>query len=308
MKHAAGIALIAGLTLFPNLGRSEEVAVFLSDGSSSLGSSAASLLMILKAEIARSGLTVARDLADQVSEVSEVRDSLVRRGIQRVFVLSSMPLGTKMIALLSEWRTDGTVVFEARMTASTIEEMDTVIPRLVQAVLSRKPPESTAEVTTVTDQEARPWRKKPGEFLWGLAVDLGTPIRNARFIYGLSLHLCYELEHARLGAELSFATDFEHAGYWNPLSIAGYWVPLAQDISPFLGAAIGYGGTFVSDDSERRHARGILFSLVGGVEFFRLSSVRMLASVRFVLPTFRTDLSREDRWVPFFLFGTAILF
>ncbi|HEY6912844.1 MAG TPA: hypothetical protein VI356_25910 [Myxococcales bacterium] len=234
-------------------------------------------------ELRKRGVNV---LSDRRSEgVRPVDETLVALGddlgARRVFALRvGGRLGQK-IPLSLEELVPGTLapVWSASLTAGSLEECDVVTARLVQAVIARTSAESTAEMTTVTASESKPFAKKPGERFWfiGLPIALydrssgGTP-------FGFTLGYGYEAENFRLSATAGgYQRSGEGVGY---LALEAAWIPLATEISPYIGGGLGYMG------AGGQSGMGAIAE--AGLEFFRLHGVRALAGAQFAIPFFET--------------------
>jgi len=154
----------------------------------------------------------------------------------------------------------------ARMTASSLDEADTVVPRLVRAVLDRSPVASGARMATVTDGESEPFKTRPGEGLFVIGVGLGP--------LGGSIGWSHEAEQWRLGFLLQGADDAPSF-----VGVEGAWIPNDGNTSPFLG--VGLGVVSAAEDGDDS-AAGARFEV--GAEFFRLHGVRLLAGVSAIVP------------------------
>ena len=286
--------------------KAETVVAILDNASSMLAVEAPQVLALLKAELQRRGLWVSEQTVSMEDQAA-AESALSSAGVSRVFVLSLMPLGEKRVVGLAERRLPGLAVTRSeRLTAARIEELDTVLPRLVDALLSGKPVDETAQVSSVTEQEARPWRHKPGGFFWGLGIPFGASLRrHSEFSYGAGLRLAYEMEHARIDADSFLQLNAkEKMFHWNVLSVGAAYLPLAGDISPFVGGGVAFGGSTMDD---REGDMGVVFNVGGGVEFFRLHKTRLLADLRIGLPTYRVETDAGERWVPVLTFTVFFL-
>jgi hypothetical protein len=182
----------------------------------------------------------------------------------REFVLRLGRLDQKVLITLEELEPPRTTPdFAATHAASSIDEADVVVPRLVQAVLNREPFEKGARMATVTAGESTPFRGRPGEGLFVLGIGL-EPL-------GASIGWSYEARSFRLGVLAQGAGD--DASFFG---IDGAWVPHDGNVSPYLGAGLGVvsGG----DDAS------LGTKLEVGVEFFRLHGVRLMAGVGAIVP------------------------
>jgi len=288
----------------------EKVAAYLDESSSSLGPNALTVLAMMKVDLESAGFTVENPPGTGPVFVagSATRQALDAAGISRVFVLTALPLGEKLVVGLADRSGPALdVAYSDRMTASRVDELDTVIPRLVKSVVARKPAEEKATVQTVTDQEARVWRKKFGEFLWGIGIPFGTSLQSgAKFSYGLMFRFAYEMDFARIDVLSSFMGNTENDMiHFNFLGIEGHYLFLSQNITPFIGGGLAFSLTGMDN---HKAALGLLFNVGGGVEFFRLYSTRLILDVRFGLPTYRmNDDNGAKRWVPNFMAGLSVL-
>lgn len=214
-------------------------------------------------ELRRHGVPVRDESAAGTAEGVDDPGALEASGAARIFVLRLGRLDAKVPISLEEREPKNAVpVFIASHTAESIDEADTVIPRLVRAVLRREPVEAGAQVQTVTAQESAPLRKKPGEGLWVVGLGL-VPL-------GGSFGWSYETRQWRLGVLYQGAEDDPSF-----MGIDGAWIVRDTNLSPYLGLGLGAVG---SDDAV------LGAKLEAGLEFFRLHGVRLLVGVNALIP------------------------
>ena len=233
-------------------------------------------------ELRKRGIAVADERISR--GVQPVDDSLAELaadvGARRVFALRvGGRLGQKIPLSLDELSPDTLhPVYSASLTAGTLEECDVVTSRLVDAVLGRRSAESTAQMTTVTAQESKPFAKKPGERFWFVGLPIGL-YNSGSTPGGFSLGYGYEAENFRMSVTGAwYSRGGDGVGY---VALETAWIPFAYEISPFIGGGIGY---MSADD------RGGLGAIVeGGIEAFRLHGVRALAGVQLTIPFFDTQ-------------------
>jgi hypothetical protein len=201
-------------------------------------------------------------------------------GARRVFALRvGGRLGQKIPLSLDELTPEGLLpVHSASLTATSLDECDVVTARLVDAVLGGRSAESTAQMTTVTATESKPFAKKPGERFW--FVGLPIALYNAGSTpFGFSLGYGYEAENFRVsvtGAGYSRGSD--GVAY---VAMEAAWIPFATELSPYIGGGLGYMGA---------GGRGGLGGVVeGGLEAFRLHGIRALLGVQLTVPFFDTQ-------------------
>jgi hypothetical protein len=226
------------------------------------------LRSIASTELRGRGVDVLEDEAlEGVQPVAAETLRLAERlGAERVFVFRFGQLRDKVLMSLEELRLPSpNPLHVARLTASSLDESDIVIPRLVRAVLERAPVEEGQRIATITDAETVPFKKKPGEGLFILGVGL-APL-------GGSIGWSYEARSWRLGVLLQGAED--DPGFFG---VEGAWIPLDTNISPYL--SVGLGVVSAADDGD-----SVLGTkLEAGVEFFRLHGVRLFTGVSTVIP------------------------
>ena len=102
----------------------------------------------------------------------ETRATLADAGVSRVFALRLGRLEQKVLITLEELAPPAAAPFAQTHAAASLDEADTVVPRLVRAVLDREPFERSARIQTVTTAESEPLRRKPGEGLFVIGLGL----------------------------------------------------------------------------------------------------------------------------------------
>lgn len=216
----------------------------------------------------------------------EVLQGVAALGAERLFVLRLGRLGAKVMISLEEMTSPDSTLFASTLMAASIEEADTVVPRLVRSVLERVPAGQTAEIASVTAQESASFNKKPGEgmLILGLCVE---PL-------GGSVGWSYEAEVWRLGALFQGAED--DPGFFG---LEGAWVPMKGETSFYAGGGLGV----VWPASSGGDGNGKLGAKVdAGVEFFRLHGVRLMVGATAVIPLSSmagTDDVNPQLWIRF---------
>jgi hypothetical protein len=279
LRTAALVAIGAPAAALAN---DEPAALVVADGGGLDIPAIHAIRTVTAGELRKRGVSLSEDpRQDGVQPVDgQLARGLSEIGVTRLFVLRiGGRLGQKVPLTLEEVSAQQlTPVASASLTAGSLEEADIVAARLVDAVLGHRSADDTAGMRTVTRQEAEPFRKKPGEryFLIGLPLLLthgsgaqGTP-------FGFSLTWFYEAEVFRVGVTATTATRDESPIGWLGMETA--WLPLDGEVSPYIGAGIGYMGAAGTG--------GLAGKASVGVEFFRLHGVRLLAGVDVIKPFF----------------------
>jgi hypothetical protein len=219
-------------------------------------------------------------------------------GASKVYVLRvAGRLGHKIPLTLEEMSSDLKVIHGSSVT-TTIDEADVVVPRLVNAVVDHKSADDNTTMRSVTEREAAPFKKKPGEKykVVGLPIPMFFGARpdksGTQTPLGISVGLLYEIENLRIGVDAQF---MEHRGVYAASLIAeGYYLPFETEISPYFGGGIGY---LYTDDSG-----GLGAKVEIGFEFLRLHSFRVMAGVEALVPFYdstngRPDLSTQRHYI-----------
>jgi hypothetical protein len=237
---------------------------------------------VAASELRRRGIAVSEDR--RTGGVRPVDDALAMLasdlGVRRVFALRiGGRLGEKIPLAIDELDAETLApVHSASLTAMGLEECDVVTARLVDAVLGRRSAASTAQMTTVTAVESKPFAKKPGERFWFVGLPIGL-YNSGTSPAGFSLGYGYEAENFRLsvtGAGYSRGSD--GVGY---VAMEVAFIPFATEFSPYVGGGVGWMG------AGNRGGIGGIAEV--GLEAFRLHGVRALAGVQVAIPFFETE-------------------
>jgi hypothetical protein len=193
-------------------------------------------------------------------------------GVRRLFLLRiGDRLDQKVPLSFEEARPrDASLLFAATLTATGIDEADRVVPRLVDAVVDRRPAETNARIQTVTRKEGEPFNKRPGERFWVIGIPL-EPL-------GFSIARWHEAERWRVGIVLEGAGENSNGRSF--LGVDGAWLPSTGAISPYLGCGLGIVGV-----NERQ---GAGLKLEAGVELLRHHRVRLMLGADAVVPFFNS--------------------
>jgi hypothetical protein len=235
-------------------------------------------------ELRKRGVPVVDDpRADAIVSDSQAQQLMRALNVSRGFSVQVQGrLGSKLPLSFEELQPDTQVpIFSASLTVRSLEECDVVIPRLVDAVLDRRPAEDDVQRGTATQSEAAPRSKRPGEMhlSFGLVIPTFQGNNQSGSPFGLSIEFFYELEHLNLGVEGLFATykGLTAGGVF----FEGNWLPIDGEVSPYLGAGLGYMGA----DS----GGGLGMKLQVGLEGLRLHQIRVLAGFEVLVPFFTTS-------------------
>ena len=267
--------------------------------------------------------------ADAQTAAMLVHDELRKHGISvsepvwkvpvsaNVYRIVMRPLGTKIFVRLGEESPVGTIVEERQIMLAGIEEMVSAAPRLVDALVNRKPIDSTIDMETVTEQDARIHRKISGESLWHVGI-LGTSIPGTDIIAepGFAFGWYYETPSFAVGTEYrgsgrdNYEDDNDGFSFF-AWSIGGRYFFNKQNMSPYVGGGLAIvnasyetsdEGNQLYDDLyddfgqryddyhyygyESESDTGLGAYVVAGIELLRLTESRLNLELRIDRPFF----------------------
>ena len=263
--------------------------------------------------------------ADVQTAAMLVYDELRKRGITvrepvwevpasaRVYRIVMRPLGTKIFVRLSEENPVGTTVEERQMMLAGIEEMVSAAPRLVDALVGRKPIDATIDMENITEQDARFHRKISGESLWHVGI-LGTSIPGTDIVAepGFAFGWNYETPSFAVGTEYrgsgrdNYEDDNDGFSFF-AWSIGGRYFFNKQNISPYVGGGLAIVNASYETSEERNQLyddfgqryddyhyygyesesdTGLGAYVVAGIELLRLTESRLNLELRVDRPFF----------------------
>lgn len=208
-------------------------------------------------------------------------------------------LGTRLVVRVAYESPLGHPVRTRRVVLDGPEELTVAAPRIARAVVQDLPLAESERVDNLVGEETRVYRKKSGEFLWGLGL-FGTmaPTRSAQVSPGLEFMGYYETP--TYGVGFSLRTTFGGEGSVNQQSIAlgGRYFLGEGDVSPFVGAGIAATWLEVDDQEKEYHAEGSGFGAFAeaGVELLRLHSSRLIVGMRLDTPFYEVERGPEYAW------------
>lgn len=235
-----------------------------------------------------------------------------------VYRVALRRLGEKIFVRLSQESPIGTVIAERQMTLANIEEMIPAAPRLVDALVHRKPIDATVDMETVAEQDARELRKITGESLWNVGI-FGTTILGTDIIAepGWQFGWTYQTPSYSIGTEGRFSgnedEDDSDGFTFFSWSIGGRYFFNKQNISPYVGGGLAIIGASFQPKKSRENRRqyfdsyehdpwdddrwaddsGLGLYGVFGIELLRLTQSRLNLEIRVDRPFF--SLNSPDK-------------
>ena len=268
-------------------------------------------------------LLVAMELRKQGISVSDpVFEAPASANVYRV---AFRRLGEKILVHVSQETPVETLVIEEQLWIANIEEMIAAAPRLVDALVHKKPIASTVDMETVTEQEARVLRKITGESLWHIGfAGIFVPGIDIMGAVGLEFGWSYETPSYAASTEFRYRVQEEADKFeagddlfsFFSWSIGGRYFLNKQNISPYVGGGLAMIGVeyetktsvrkpkewFGSaeryrelwgeeyewvDEYNSEGANGLGAYAAVGIEFLRLTQSRLNLELRVDRPFFR---------------------
>ncbi len=200
---------------------------------------------ILESDAQTAAMLVCDELRQQgISVGKPVYETPAKANVYRLVLRR---LGEKIFVRLSQESPIGTVIAERHMTLANIEEMIPAAPRLVNALIHRKPINSTVDIESVTEHEARELRKISGESLWNMGIfGISMPGTDIAAKPALGFGWSYETPSYAAATEFRFRIQeegdrFEADGdrfSFFSWSIGGSYFLNKRNCSPYVGGGL----------------------------------------------------------------------
>jgi hypothetical protein len=255
---------------------------------------------------------VTKDDADAIEEIvcTEINEQAPYSGTHRIRVAK---LGSKVVLTLVSERGGGRI--EKQLILSGLEEVPVAAPRLVEALVEKKPVAETQTVTNIVGQEARTPKKKASEVhAWMGMIAVASPGGGT----GGGAHLGLSAGSDRW----SFVGDLRLAGqsFAEPAAVAltifslGLLKPepeakfgyvslsggirhhiLATDTAPFVGAGVALDYIGYEDDGSFGKAKQTGVAGYGelGLDLMRTHVIGGAVALRFDAPAFSLEKTAQ---------------
>ncbi|MDD5529303.1 MAG: hypothetical protein PHX21_04660 [bacterium] len=242
-------------------------------------------------------------------EVSKICEKI---GASYAVTGNIVKLGNKLIisvALINRW--EKIRIFEDKITASSIEDLDATVKRLALALCQQKKSKGSVNVENVTEDEAKPKLRRETYSTFGVIVGYFFPLENSLGKYAQTTDIFsntvtpkgdltsipgwgvyYIYETARYMGQAAGSWYYKDAtSRFANLEFSGYRFLSLGDISPFIGGGLGvafFGNKLTGIDSTYGYYRPITESFDGmtasagiGVEFFRTYDFHFIFSANY---------------------------
>ncbi|MCB9555562.1 MAG: caspase family protein [Deltaproteobacteria bacterium] len=169
-----------------------------------------------------------------------------RRPAERLLFGRIDRLGKKLIVAVVARLSSGPPR-QLRATVDTVDDLEEIAQRIVVALRTNKPLESTAELGTITAYETRKPRRRQGSLgallRFGVFVPLGSGYAGPAGVgAGVDLALGYEAQRFAIESRVGFRSDAVSGAdkYRSvPIDVGASWFLSRGPVSPFVGAGVG---------------------------------------------------------------------
>lgn len=215
-------------------------------------------------------------------------DQALAAGGDVAIVLHVTRLGSTLHARLVAYATaDDRLLFAERMPAKDADDLDRVLERLVQSMVSGRPTVETAELHTVTAVEATAPLKRASTHTFGLSIGEVAPHKGDS-IPGFGVYWLYDSRSFLADVAIAFHSSDSRGDF--TVGIGAYYPFGSGDFAPYLGG----GARWSASDYGEGHGTGIqLYAAVGAIAF-RLGSVQIRAQLEAFINAYRTELLAES--------------
>jgi hypothetical protein len=245
---------------------------------------------LLKEHLQRTGaFTVLEPSGAPTAEeptAAEAAKQAAALGAEQALVFRLIHFGTSSRVRLTAYAAgSGQVVYwDSIAITGGPEELDTVIQRLVHAMLIGKPVRDSAEIDTVTEKESNNLVRRAANKSFGLHLFTYLPFNTAAgsttAVPGGGLFWLYDARSWMADIAVDLGVSDNHGSYG--ASIGGYYPLLREDFTPYLGGVVRWAYMRLGGQG----ASGIVLQPTAGVLLGRLSSVQLRAEVGYFINTF----------------------
>jgi hypothetical protein len=242
-----------------------------------------SLVQLLSQGFNAKGISIVSspELASPVVLDDKLGAKAAAAGANRIFVLHILRLNFKTLLQVEERAIDGHTVYLTSLVPGDVENSNEILPRLADAVVRRVPATDNAEYGNVTGEETGSHNRShfvlgvPGGSVAGGGaggIEAGYQFETSQFALGVSGTLMAGSSGTGL-----FVSD-----------VYGHYYFLPGSISPYVGAGMGFGGTWNSNNSVGSGS-GALAELEAGVEILRFHHTHFDIAAQAFLPFYNTS-------------------
>ncbi len=207
------------------------------------------------------------------------------------------PLGQSIFLTLAREAPLGTTIASRRVQLANLSEVAVAAPRLAGALVSGREFGASATVDSLVGAEARVYKKRGGEFLWGIGIG-GTGFVGAGGGLSPNLALVAQYQGPRFAIDTALHVAIPTGGCIedtcsnNALvswGLGARYFFTDGDFSPYAGGGLALGLLDVQSGDFYGDRFGVGAYLKVGLEILRTHAVRLAFDIRADLPFFALD-------------------
>lgn len=164
------------------------------------------------------------------------------------------------------------------------DELDSVVQRLVHAMVTGKPVRESAEIDTVTDKEGQTLNRRAANKSFGVHVFTLLPLNTVSDTFtavpGGGIFWLYDARSWM--ADIAFDLGGSEGNVYYDAAIGSYYPLLREDITPYFGGVVRLAYMKLGGEG----AGGLTLQPTAGMLMGRLSSVQLRGEVGYFFNTF----------------------
>jgi hypothetical protein len=246
----------------------------------------------------RDTLIPADDVEAALQEVKAAPAAAARLGVGEYVQVAGVRLRERIVLTASLHEAGGKLLHTAKITASTMDDVEPASERLVKALLLRTETARTRNLETVTMTETKPKNRAEAQRSWGLRAAYTYPVAYGpaiASILDIGFNARYESSRhfVEIGAGIMIpeAADqrLAYGGAYGDLGAS--WYLTQSDIAPYLGGGVMPRLASASIINVAPYAQA-------GLTFFRESTTRMYMELRVAQNVLPVGFDRDGAFNP----------
>lgn len=227
-----------------------------------------------------------------MSEVGTHKEAAENLGASEYIHVTATRLETKIVLSATLYSSDGTAKHTAKITATSLDDLEPASERLAKALLERQSSKNVRDLDNVTSTEGgktnRVETQKYAGFKTALAVPIGwTDPVSTILLGGVSIRRESDSNFIEFGLGIMIPAgnyDFAYGGVYGDLGLNFYL--MQADTSPYLG----FG---VMPRLASREVANLAPYAQAGVTFFRVSTTRLYVEFKVAQNVLPVGVARE---------------
>ena len=206
-------------------------------------------------------------------------------GAGRVVLCQLASLGDKVIVqYLMADVAEGRVILQDRLTASSVEDLDTVMKRVAVSLAEQAPVQQTAQVGLITQQESRQPLKRGANKFGGFSFGYLFPLSgydDAGRSFAMDFRAGAEFESYAAGMQLFIRKGFG-------INLFSSYLLSKKDVCPYIGGGLGFHwvsheGHYSDPETSHEEKQGDGFEVTvnGGLRLFHTYNFQLLINGAF---------------------------